>query len=145
MFRRVLFRSHQEKYFREPREEPIAIEWIDVTVNGQKPSADNTLGEMGVRIQIAQFTDDRTGEDAAAGWRGDRYVCYDGGRGFAWKTAWASEADAAEFVAAENKVIAARKDRAARRVELKQSGVSVLLIDAADDAWAAALAEKFSR
>ena len=135
---------HPEKFFREPREEPIAIEWLDVTVNGVKPTADNTLGEMGVRIQIAQFTDDRTGEDAAAGWRGDRYVCYDGGRGFAWKTVWAGEADAAEFVAAENKVIAARKDRTGRRVELKQSGVSVLLIDAADEAWAKALAEKFS-
>jgi hypothetical protein len=51
---------HPEKFFREPREEPIAIEWPDVTVNGQQPIADNTLGEMGTRIQVAQFTDDRT-------------------------------------------------------------------------------------
>jgi hypothetical protein len=121
------------------------VEWTDVSVNEQAPIADNVLGEMGTRIQIAQFTDDRTGENAAAGWRGDRYLCYDGGKGLVWKTVWASEADAAEFLAAEQKVLAARKDRAARRVELKQQGISVLLIDAADEMWAGALVEKFAR
>ena len=135
---------HPEKFFREPREEPIAIEWADVTVNGKKPSADNTLGEMGTRIQIAQFTDDRTGEDAANGWRGDRYVCYESGRGFAWKSVWASEADAADFVSAQMKIIEVRKERAARRVEVKQNGTNVLLIDAADEEWLRALTEKFS-
>ncbi len=135
---------HPEKFFREPREEPIPIEWPDVMVNGKKPTVDNVLGEMGMRIQIAQYTDDRTGEDAANGWRGDRYVCYESGRGFAWKSVWASEADAAEFAAAQTKVIAARKDRVARRVEVKQAGTTVLLIDAADEAWQQALAEKFS-
>ena len=113
-------------------------------MNGKAPSVDNTLGEMGARIQIAQFTDDRTGEDAAAGWRGDRYVCYEGGAALAWKSVWASEADAADFLAAEMRVIAARKDRASRRVEVKQSGTTVLLLDAADDAWMRMLAEKFS-
>ena len=136
---------HPEKFFREPREEPIAIEWADVTVNGKKPAVDNVLGEMGMRIQIAQFTDDRTGEDAANGWRGDRYVCYESGRGFAWKSVWASEADAADFAEAQRKVISARKERAARRVEVKQTGTSVLLLDAADEVWAAALAEKFAK
>jgi len=136
---------HPEKFFREPREEPIAIEWPDVTVNGQQPIADNTLGEMGTRIQVAQFTDDRTGENAAAGWRGDRYLCYEGGKGFVWKTVWASEADAAEFLAAEQKVLAARPDRAARLVELKQQGTAVLLIDGVDEAWVKALGEKFAR
>ena len=136
---------HPEKYFREPREEPIAIEWADVTVKGQQPIADNTLGEMGTRIQIAQFTDDRTGEDAASGWRGDRYVCYDGGKGFVWKTVWSDEANAAEFAAAENKVIAARKDRASRVLQLTQRGTEVLLIDGADAEWAKVLAEKFAK
>ncbi len=135
---------HPEKFFREPREEPIAIEWADVTVNGKKPTADNTLGEMGARIQIAQFTDDRTGEDAANGWRGDRYVCYESGRGFAWKSVWASEADAADFAEAQRKIIEARKDRAGRKIEVKQTGTSVLLIDAADEEWLRALTEKFS-
>ena len=134
---------HPEKFFREPREEPIAIEWADVIVNGKKPTVDNTLGEMGMRIQIAQYTDDRTGEDAANGWRGDRYVCYDGGKALAWKSVWASEAEAAEFAAAETKVIASRKDRAGRKIEVKQTGISVLLIDAADEAWMKALTEKF--
>ena len=136
---------HPEKFFREPREEPIAIVWPDVTVNGLAPSADNTLGEMGARIQIAQFTDDRTGEDAATGWRGDRYVCYDGGKGFAWKTVWASEEEAVEFLEAEKKVIAARKDRPARIVRISQDSVNILLIDASDETWATALAEKFAK
>ena len=116
-----------------------------MTVNGKKPTVDNVLGEMGMRIQIAQFTDDRTGEDAANGWRGDRYVCYESGRGFAWKSVWASEADAADFAEAQRKVISARKERAARRVDVKQTGTSVLLLDAADEVWAAALAEKFAK
>jgi hypothetical protein len=85
------------------------------------------------------------GENAAAGWRGDRYLCYEGGKGFVWKTVWASEADAAEFLAAEQKVLGARSDRAARLVELKQQGASVLLIDGVDEAWAKALGEKFAR
>ena len=135
---------HPEKFFREPREEPIAIEWADVTVNGKKPTVDNVLGEMGMRIQIAQYTDDRTGEDAANGWRGDRYVCYESGRGFAWKSVWASEADAADFAEAQRKVILARKERAARRVEVKQTGTSVLLLDAADETWLRLLTEKYS-
>ena len=135
---------HPEKFFREPREEPIAIEWADVTVKGKKPSADNTLGEMGTRIQIAQFTDDRTGEDAANGWRGDRYVCYESGRGFAWKSVWASEADAADFAEAQRKIIETRKERASRRIEVKQTGTTVLLIDGANEEWWRALTEKFS-
>jgi hypothetical protein len=40
-------------------------------------------------------------------------------------------------------VLAARKERAARRVEVRQKGNAVLLIDAADETWAKALAEKF--
>jgi hypothetical protein len=134
---------HPEKFFREPREEPIAIRWPDVTVNGAAPIADNTVGEMGTRIQVAQFTDDRTGEDAAAGWRGDRYLCFDGGRGFVWKTEWASEVDAAEYVAAQKRVIAARKDRAGRIVRFVEKGKVVVFIDAADENWARLLAERF--
>ena len=42
------------------------------------------------------------------------------------------------------KVIAARKERAARRVEVKQTGTTVLLIDAADEVWFEALSAKFS-
>ncbi len=136
---------HPEKYFREPREEPVAIEWPDVVVNGQKPIADNTLGEMGVRIHIAQFTDDRTGEAAASGWRGDRYVCYDGGKALAWKTIWASEGEAQEFVAAERRVLATRKDREGRVVQLMQHDSEALLIDAADASWAQALTERFGK
>ena len=134
---------HPEKFFRTPREEPLPVNWPDVAINGQPPIADNTLGEMGTRLQVAQFTDDRTGEEAATGWRGDRYVCYDQGRGFAWETLWANEAEAAQFLAAEKQVLAARKDRSGRIVSVRQNGTVVLLLDAADAAWSQALEAKF--
>jgi hypothetical protein len=64
-------------------------------VNGRAPIADNVLGEMGQRTQIAGFTDDRTGERRGR-LAGDRYLCYEGGNG-SFETVWASEADAAGF------------------------------------------------
>ena len=135
---------HPEKYMRTPREEPIPVAWPDVTLRGQAPIADNVLGEMGTRLQVSEFTDQQTGEEAAAGWRGDRYLCFADGAGLVWKTLWANEEEAAQFLAAQQRVLAARSERASRQIRLTQQGTAVLLIDAVDAPWADELAAKFS-
>ena len=42
----------------------------------QAPTGDNVVGEMGMRILFAEWLDATTGERAAAGWRGDRYLYF---------------------------------------------------------------------
>ena len=86
---------HPEKYF--AHEQPVRVEFDDTTVLGQKPLADNVLGEMGIRILLSQWLDDATGKAASQGWRGDRYLVYDDGRALVWKTVWMSDADADKF------------------------------------------------
>jgi hypothetical protein len=80
---------HPEKYFAESREAPIEIKIPDTTFKGAKPLADNVLGEMGCRLLFAQADPD-TAEKVAAGWRGDRYLVYDGGKELVWNTVWSS-------------------------------------------------------
>jgi hypothetical protein len=98
---------HPEKYLAEPREEPLAVSFGDTTLAGKKPTAENTVGEMGIRILLSEWVDDGTGERAAAGWRGDRYLYYRDGDSLIWKTIWASAEEAQEFADAER--LAARE------------------------------------
>jgi hypothetical protein len=80
---------HPEKYFKETRENPIPVDFPDTTFQGQKPLADNVLGEMGCRILFGQ-TDSSTADQIAAGWRGDRYLVYENGNDIVWKSVWSS-------------------------------------------------------
>ncbi len=79
---------HPEKYFPEGRENPIPVDFADTTFRGQKPLADNVLGEMGCRILFSQYEDSETAENDAAGWRGDRYLVFDGGKSLVWNSLW---------------------------------------------------------
>ena len=144
---------HPEKYLASPREDPIPIEWANLSVKGQKPIADNTVGEMGIRVLFTEWLDARTGEQAADGWRGDRYVYFAGGKALLWKSVWASAKDASEFFEAEKKLLEKRQQPAAprsgersfeadapRAIRLRQTDANeVILIDAADADWAKAL------
>ena len=88
---------HPEKYFPETRENPIPVAYPKTTFAGEKPLADNVLGEMGCRILFAQGADADAADQAAAGWRGDRYLVFDHGDELVWKSVWRSgeAADAA--------------------------------------------------
>jgi hypothetical protein len=86
---------HPEKYFPGSRQDPIPVAIPDTTFKGVKPLADNVLGEMGARILFSQSSDEVTAEQAAAGWRGDRYLVFDHGDTLVWKTIWDSPAAAA--------------------------------------------------
>jgi hypothetical protein len=144
---------HPEKYLATPRENPIAIEWASLSVKGEKPIADNTVGEMGIRILFTEWLDAPTGEQAADGWRGDRYLYFAGGKALLWKSVWANAGEAEEFFQAEKKLIekrdhptAARSGErsyeadAPRALRLRQTDANeVILIDAANPDWAKAL------
>lgn len=148
---------HPEKFLSDPREEPIAVSFGDTTALGQKPIAENTVGEMGVRILISQWVNDATGEKAGTGWRGDRYLCYDAGRALAWKTVWANAEEASEFFDAERAALEKRHGLTGGRAEpgryaaesprfvriLTPRPEEVLVIDAATAEWADALVKQF--
>lgn len=144
---------HPQKYLANPREEPIAIVWPETSVRGEKPIADNCVGEFGLRILFAEWLDATTAERAAAGWRGDRYLYFSGGQALVWKTVWATAADAAEFFAAQQQLLTKRHSPALPRstavtfaadapriLRLRQTPAhEVILIDTASAGWADAL------
>ncbi len=86
---------HPDKYL--AHEEPIRIEWPDTAGSMGKPIDNNVLGEFGIRILLSQWVDDATGKSASEGWRGDRYLVYNDGRGLVWKTLWIDDAHAQKF------------------------------------------------
>ncbi|MEA3186427.1 MAG: hypothetical protein QOD99_257 [Chthoniobacter sp.] len=88
---------HPEKFLTEPGEEPVEIDFGDTTLNGEKPLADNVLGEAGIRILLSEFNDPKKSEDIASGWRGDRYLVFKNGDALIWKTAWRDFKSAAAF------------------------------------------------
>ncbi len=94
---------HPELYLADPREEPVEIALADTSVLEQKPVEDNVLGEFGARqLFLTWFHDKSRAEDAAAGWRGDRYLVYQtaGGTSYFWKVACRDRAAAERFYAA---------------------------------------------
>ncbi len=144
---------HPEKFLANPREEPLEIVWPGLEVLGERPIADNVVGEFAMRILFAEWLDAGTGEKAAAGWRGDRYLYYRGGKALIWKTVWSSAQEAAEFFAAEKQLLEKRHAvQAARTTERTfeadaprvirlrlTEGNEVILIEAANAEWADAL------
>jgi hypothetical protein len=150
---------HPEKYLAQPREEPIAVEWPATQMEGRPPSIDNVAGEFAIRILLAETTGDaRAAEKAAEGWRGDRYLSYGNGEALVWKTLWASEAEAAEFFAAQRQAWEKRYAPAAPRSEAQSFSAdapralrlihareSVLCIDAPVAATAERLREQFGQ
>jgi hypothetical protein len=149
---------HPEKYYRM-REDPIAIEWPDVRFQGKTPHWDNVLGELGTRILFADWHNQEVARNAAGGWRGDRYLSFENGEAFVWKTVWANQGDAAEFFQAEKDLLARRykaqspvsvsrrwesnRPRALRLV--MNDRAEVLLIDAASTGTAAELEKQFGQ
>jgi uncharacterized membrane protein len=148
---------HPEKFFREPREEPIRVDWSDTTARGQKPIADNVVGELGIRILFSEHLDEATGERAGAGWRGDRYLCFEGGRALVWKSVWADAGQAAEFAGAVRKSLEKRHQLALLPGEggafsvlaprfcrvFSPRPAEVIVVDAESTDWGEALVQQF--
>jgi len=88
---------HPEKYFSQPREDPVQVTFSNTTFQGRQPLSNNVLGEMGMRILLSQYVDEVDAERFSTGWRGDRYLVFDGGKILVWKTVWDSPQAAADF------------------------------------------------
>ncbi len=150
---------HPEKYMANPPEEPLAIAWPETTLKGEAAGADNTVGELAMRIQLSPAIDARVAEQIAAGWRGDRYLAFQNGGALVWKTEWASPDDAAQFFNAETQVIEkryhpAQPRKSDRRYEadapralrlMRAMENAVLLIDADSPAIALEIEERFGK
>ncbi len=96
----------------DPREEPMAVEVVDlVEVLGDGwEEVDNTpIGEASISIMLQHFgLDVTTGDEAAAGWGGDRVRIATGpddAFALAWRLAWDTPADAAEFAGAYESIL----------------------------------------
>ncbi len=91
---------HPDLFFAVPREEPVEIPFTDLEIAGQKPMEDNVLGEFGARQLFLNWLHDKARtEEAAAGWRGDRYLVYqqEKGTSYVWKTACRDRPSAERF------------------------------------------------
>ena len=102
---------HPELYLASPREEPVEIRYADTDTAGQKPVEDNVLGEFGARQLFLNWLHDKARtEEAAAGWRGDRYLVYrqDKETSYVWTTACRDRAAAKRFFSMVCDVNAAR-------------------------------------
>lgn len=151
---------HPEKYMAAPREDPIRVEMPAKLLLNEAPLCDNVVGEMGMRVLLAEWTDAATAESAPLGWRGDRYLVYSQGDALVWKSVWADQDHAAGFAAALKRCLQNRYKVASSKFN-ENAGVTtlrnprflslsfpapgeVVLIDAGSSRWAEALEHAFS-
>ena len=91
---------HPELYLADPREEPLEIDLPTSEIDRQKPAESNVLGEFGARQLFTEWLHDKArAEEAAAGWRGDRYLVYHSpaGTSYGWKVACRDRGAATKF------------------------------------------------
>ena len=110
---------HPEKYLRD-HPKPVQMESAHLgTSLGQ-----DTAGEFTIRCWARE---NGAGDEAAAGWGGDRYEVFRTSNGLAgiWVTSWDSDRDAAEFEKLARKALVKRP---AHEVERSGRGVTVLFL-----------------
>ena len=148
---------HPEKYL--ANEEPVSVTWPELTVLGEKPIADNVLGELGIRVLLGDSMVEARGATIAAAWRGDRYLVYDHGKALVWQTIWNTPEDAGRFRAAieeTHRVGAKGKGAPSKSVpnapadperlyETTIRQCEVLIVDAPNRRWADAAREIFTK
>lgn len=135
---------HPEKYL--AHEEPVAINWPDTTALGQKPVADNVVGEIGTRILFGDCVDAPSAEHAANGWRGDRYLVFGDGEALVWKSVWNDEKQAREFMGVASRYLEARQRAKKLLVKLAMTRPNeVIMIRATTSEWLEALSQKFAQ
>ncbi|HEY8476318.1 MAG TPA: hypothetical protein VIN09_05580 [Chloroflexota bacterium] len=122
---------------------------------------EDTLGELSLQVLLGQFLGPAIGEDAAAGWSGDRYQLLEDDRGrlaLVLNTAWDTESDAGDFFNAYARVVRHRFGEAATLVveapsllwwstpsgvvQMRASGRNVVVAITPDLAAARAVAEE---
>lgn len=142
----------------------VKIEWSDLAVLGSQPVWDDSLGKFAVYAALKSYCPDAAAFDAADGWQADRVLAFDAGggnRGHAvWQLAFPDAGGASRFFKAMRSSLLQRyeqpeddgKDEAKLelsaqgrfvRLSINRQGSGVLLIEAANEAFAKAAAEKF--
>ena len=94
---------HPEKYLSGDEPQIIALPPLTDTLGtGWRLVEIETLGEFQTRLYLAQQVDPETADLASQGWDGDQYALYarDGEQVLVFVSAWDSQADREEFVAA---------------------------------------------
>lgn len=89
---------HPEKYLAGELPTPVNLPPLP---QGYRLVSSDTLGELQIRVLLAECVSIDFANKAAAGWAGDRYTLVtasDGSLGLLWTTTWDTDAEAAEFV-----------------------------------------------
>jgi hypothetical protein len=151
---------HPERYF--GGDAPIAVRLPAVQINGWHTLAENTLGELYLRIYLEHNLPFEQAIPACEGWGGDRYLVLGDDQGhlaLALQTVWDSPAEAAEFFDAYSEFVVAlaggnptvlqadgahmRWQLADRQFYLSHVGGQVLALHAPDAATLDALIAQF--
>jgi hypothetical protein len=151
---------HPERYF--SGDAPKRIQLPALHLNGWHAIAEDTLGELYLRIYLEHKLDFAQAIPAAEGWGGDRYQVLgddQGRRTLALQTAWDSPADAREFFATYSAFVVAlaggnpqvlqadaahmRWQLGGRQFYLGMAGTQVLALHAPDAATLDALIGQF--
>ena len=154
----------EELYFVVEPFEPVDYKWDDMTVAGADPVRSNVAGELNVMLLMKIVMAADLASEAAAGWRGDRYVIYPGSEGsddhVFWRTTWATKEDAWEFANGVQKSLLFRYtipfqkryrtdegfmvDDPTRtlRIRTSEDGLTVQVVNASAEEFADALEEK---
>ncbi len=93
---------HPEKYVDRDEPTTVTLPNLEAALDGYRILDENNLGEFQTRVLLEGGGDTDVAITAAAGWDGDRYALLASGQDevLVWETAWDSEADAEEFIAA---------------------------------------------
>lgn len=127
--------------------QPKVYDWPKTPTLGEEPLIDNVVGELGIRILLADWVDETTAPDLADGWQGDRYRVFANGNALVWRVAWRNQAKADAFEKAMEQYLAKRYPQKEGRVLklLRPTAAEVVLINTKDARWATALEEAFGR
>jgi hypothetical protein len=98
---------HPDKYLSRHPEDPIAVTWPELKLQGRAPATGNVVGEAGIRSLLQEGSDEASAITAASGWRGDRYLSYEDDT-LIWKTLWSDDLEAQQFFEAERAALTRR-------------------------------------
>jgi hypothetical protein len=151
---------HPERYF--SGDAPKRIQLPALNLNGWHGIAEDTLGELYLRIYLEHRLDFEYAIPAAEGWGGDRYQVLGDDQGrlaLALQTSWDTQAEAREFFATYSAFVVALADGnpqvlqananqmrwqlAGRQFYLSQAGAQVLALHAPDAATLDSLIAQF--
>jgi hypothetical protein len=91
---------HPEQYLAGQRPVEVDLPDLATKLGDRWQRLDgNVLGELGIRNVLAEYSDRATAQQAASGWRGDRWQLLerDGQQALVLRTVWASNAQASRF------------------------------------------------